>query len=88
MSEAAERNLRKTRQGVVVSDKMDKTVVVSIKTRVRHPLYGKIMNQTSKLKVHDENNECGIGDTIKVMETRPLSKDKRWRLVEIIEKAK
>ena len=83
-----QRGLRKTRIGVVVSDKMDKTVVVSIKTRVRHPLYGKIMNQTSKLKVHDENNECGIGDTIKVMETRPLSKDKRWRLVEIIEKAK
>ena len=82
------RGIRKTRIGVVVSDKMDKTVVVSIKNRVRHPLYGKIMNQTSKLKVHDENNECGIGDTIKVMETRPLSKDKRWRLVEIIEKAK
>ena len=83
-----ERGLRKTRIGVVVSDKMDKTCVIQIKTRVRHPLYGKIMNQTSKLKVHDENNECGIGDTIKVMETRLLSKDKRWRLVEIIEKAK
>ena len=83
-----ERGLRKTRIGVVISDKMDKTCVIQIKTRVRHPLYGKIMNQTSKLKVHDENNECGIGDTIKVMETRPLSKDKRWRLVEIIEKAK
>ena len=83
-----ERGLRKTRIGVVVSDKMDKTCVIQIKTRVRHPLYGKIMNQTSKLKVHDENNECGVGDTIKVMETRPLSKDKRWRLVEIIEKAK
>ena len=83
-----ERGLRKTRIGVVVSDKMDKTCVIQIKTRVRHPLYGKIKNQTSKLKVHDENNECGIGDTIKVMETRPLSKDKRWRLVEIIEKAK
>ena len=83
-----ERGLRKTRIGVVVSDKMDKTCVIQIKTRVRHPLYGKIMNQTSKLKVHDENNECGIGDTVKVMETRPLSKDKRWRLVEIIEKAK
>ena len=83
-----ERGLRKTRIGVVVSDKMDKTCVIQIKTRVRHPLYGKIMKQTSKLKVHDENNECGIGDTIKVMETRPLSKDKRWRLVEIIEKAK
>ena len=83
-----ERGLRKTRIGVVVSDKMDKTCVIQIKTRVRHPLYGKIMKQTSMLKVHDENNECGIGDTIKVMETRPLSKDKRWRLVEIIEKAK
>ena len=83
-----ERGLRKTRIGVVVSDKMDKTVVIQIKTRVRHPLYGKNMNKTSKLKVHDENNECGIGDTIRVMETRPLSKDKRWRLVEIIEKAK
>ena len=77
-----ERGLRKTRIGIVVSDKMDKTCVIQIKTRVRHPLYGKIMNQTSKLKVHDENNECGIGDTIKVMETRPLSKDKRWRLVQ------
>ena len=83
-----ERGLRKTRIGVVVSDKMDKTCVIQIKTRVRHPLYGKIMNQTSKLKVHDENNECGIGDTIKVMETRPLSKTKRWRLVQIVEKAK
>ena len=83
-----ERGLRKTRIGVVISDKMDKTCVIQIKTRVRHPLYGKIMNRTSKLKVHDENNECGIGDTIKVMETRPISKDKRWRLVEIIEKAK
>ena len=83
-----ERGLRKTRIGVVVSDKMDKTVTIQIKTRVRHPLYGKIMNQTSKLKVHDETNECGVGDTIRVMETRPLSHDKRWRLVEIIEKAK
>ena len=82
------RGMRKTRVGVVVSDKMDKTITIAVKYRVRHPLYGKIMNQTSKLKVHDENNECGIGDTIKVMETRPLSKDKRWRLVEIIEKAK
>ncbi len=84
----AKRNLRKTRTGVVVSDKMDKTVVVAIKTKVKHPLYGKIMNRTSKLKVHDENNDCGIGDKIKIMETRPLSKDKRWRLVEIMEKAK
>ena len=83
-----ERGLRKTRIGVVISDKMDKTCVIQIKTRVRHPLYGKILTRTSKLKVHDENNECGIGDTIRVMETRPLSKDKRWRLVEILEKAK
>jgi len=83
-----ERGLRKTRVGVVVSDKMDKTCVIKIQTRVRHPLYGKIMNRTSKLKVHDEKNECGVGDTIRVMETRPLSHDKRWRLVEIIEKAK
>ena len=82
-----QRGYRKTREGLVVSDKMDKTIVVEIKTRVRHPLYGKIMNQTSKLKAHDENNECGIGDTVKVMECRPLSKDKRWRLVEIIKKA-
>ena len=80
--------LRKTRTGVVVSDKMDKTIVVEIRTRVKHPLYGKIMNQTKRFKAHDENNECGIGDTVRVMETRPLSKDKRWRLVEIIEKAK
>ena len=86
MAEA--RGNRKTRTGVVVSDKMDKTIVVEIRTRVRHPLYGKIMNQTNKLKAHDENNECGIGDTVRVMETRPLSKDKRWRLVEIVEKAK
>ena len=83
-----QRGLRKTRVGMVVSDKMEKTIVVEIKERVRHPLYGKIMNQTSKLKAHDENNECGIGDTVRVMETRPLSKDKHWRLVEIIEKAK
>jgi len=73
---------------MVVSDKMDKTIVVEIKTRVRHPLYGKIMNQTNKLKAHDEKNECGIGDRVRVMETRPLSKEKRWRLVEILEKAK
>ena len=83
-----ERGIRKTRIGVVVSDKMDKTVVVSIKTRVRHPLYGKIMNKTSKLKAHDEENACGVGDKVKVMETRPLSRDKRWRLIEIVEKAK
>ena len=79
---------RKTRVGKVVSDKMDKTVVVAVADRVQHPLYKKTVKRTYKLKAHDENNECGIGDTIKVMETRPLSKDKRWRLVEIIEKAK
>ena len=83
-----ERNLRKTRIGKVVSDKMDKTIVVAVENHVKHPLYGKIVKKTYKLKAHDENNECGIGDTVKVMETRPLSKDKRWRLVEIIEKAK
>ena len=83
-----ERNLRKTRTGKVVSDKMDKTVVVAIVDHVKHPLYGKIVKRTYKLKAHDEKNECGVGDTVKVMETRPLSKDKRWRLVEIIEKAK
>ena len=83
-----ERNLRKTRTGKVVSDKMDKTVVVAIEDHVKHPLYGKIVKRTYKLKAHDEKNECGIGDTVKVMETRPLSKDKRWRLVEIVEKAK
>ena len=83
-----ERNLRKTRVGKVVSDKMDKTIVVAIEDHIKHPLYGKIVKKTVKLKAHDENNECGIGDTVKVMETRPLSKDKRWRLVEIIEKAK
>ena len=80
--------LRKTRVGTVVSDKMDKTIVVAIKTRDTHPLYKKILNHTTKLKAHDENNECGIGDTVRVMETRPLSKEKHWRLVEIIEKAK
>jgi len=83
-----ERNLRKTRVGIVTSDKMDKTIVVSIVDNVKHPLYGKIVKRTYKLKAHDENNECKIGDRVKVMETRPLSKDKRWRLVEIIEKAK
>ena len=83
-----ERNLRKTRVGTVVSDKMDKTIVVAIKTKVRHPLYGKMVNRTRKFKAHDEKNECGIGDTVKIMETRPISKDKRWRLVEIVEKAK
>lgn len=84
----AERGIRKTRIGTVVSDKMDKTIVVAIKTKVRHPLYGKMINHTAKFKAHDEENACGIGDTVKIMETRPLSKDKRWRLVEIIEKAK
>ena len=83
-----ERNLRKTRTGKVISDKMDKTIVVAIEDHVRHPLYGKIVKRTYKLKAHDENNTCGIGDTVRVMETRPLSKDQRWRLVEIIEKAK
>ncbi|MCR5691828.1 MAG: 30S ribosomal protein S17 [Eubacterium sp.] len=82
------RNLRKTRTGKVVSDKMDKTIVVAVVDNVKHPLYGKIVKRTYKLKAHDENNECNIGDVVKVMETRPLSKDKRWRLVEIIEKAK
>ena len=83
-----DRNLRKTRTGKVVSDKMDKTVVVVVEDHVKHPLYKKIVKRTYKLKAHDENNECGIGDKVKVMETRPLSKDKRWRLVEIIEKAR
>ena len=84
----SERNLRKTRVGVVSSDKMDKTVVVTIKDKVRHPLYGKIINRTVKYKAHDEENTCGIGDKVLTMETRPMSKDKRWRVVEIIEKAK
>jgi len=79
---------RKTRVGKVVSDKMDKTIVVAVENRVPHPLYKKIIKRTYKLKAHDENNDCGIGDRVRVMETRPLSKDKRWRLVEIIEKAK
>lgn len=83
-----ERNLRKTRIGKVVSDKMDKTIVVAVVDNVKHPLYGKIVKRTYKLKAHDENNECQVGDRVKVMETRPLSKDKRWRLVEIVEKAK
>ena len=83
-----ERNLRKTKVGVVSSDKMDKTVVVTIKDRVSHPLYGKIINRTVKYKAHDEENSCGVGDKVLIMETRPLSKDKRWRVVEIIEKAK
>ena len=83
----SERNLRKTRVGKVVSDKMDKTIVVAIEDNVRHPLYKKIIKRTIKLKAHDENNSCGIGDKVEIMETRPLSKDKRWRLINIIEKA-
>jgi small subunit ribosomal protein S17 len=88
-STAAEaRNRRKVREGLVVSDKMDKTVVVLVEDRVKHPLYGKVMRRTSKLKVHDESNACGIGDRVQIMETRPLSATKRWRVVEILEKAK
>ncbi len=83
-----ERNLRKTRIGVVTSDKMDKTIVVTIKTKKKHPLYKKTVNYTKKIKAHDEENICGVGDTVKIMETRPLSKDKHFRLVEVIEKAK
>ena len=83
-----ERNLRKTRVGVVVSDKMDKTIVVAVKDNVKHPIYNKIIKRTYKLKAHDEENSAKVGDTVKVMETRPLSKDKRWRLVEITERAK
>ncbi len=84
----AERNLRKTRVGVVVSDKMDKTIVVAVRDNVRHPLYKKIVKKTYKLKAHDETNDAKIGDTVRVMETRPLSKEKRWRLVEVMERAK
>ena len=84
----SERNLRKTRVGKVVSDKMDKTIVLAIEDNVKHPLYKKIIKNTVKIKAHDENNECHVGDRVLVMETRPLSKDKRWRVVEIIEKAK
>ena len=83
-----ERNLRKTRTGKVVNNKMDKTIVVAVEDHVKHPLYKKIIKKTYKLKAHDEKNECNVGDTVKVMETRPLSKDKRWRLVEVMEKAK
>ena len=83
-----ERNLRKTRTGKVVSNKMDKTIVVAIQDNVKHPLYKKIVKRTIKFKAHDDKNECNIGDTVRIMETRPLSKDKRWRLVEIIERAK
>ena len=84
----AERNLRKTRVGLVTSNKMDKTIAVSIERRLRHPIYGKLVKKSKKFIAHDENNECNIGDTVRIMETRPLSKSKRWRLVEIIEKAK
>jgi len=84
----SDRNIRKTEVGKVVSNKMDKTIVIAIETSVKHPLYKKIIKRTVKLKAHDENNECTIGDRVRVMETRPLSKEKRWRLVEIIEKAK
>lgn len=84
----AERNLRKTRSGKVVSDKMDKTIVVAIEDNVKHPLYKKVIKRTAKFKAHDENNECRVGDRVTIMETRPLSKDKRWRVVNIIERAK
>jgi small subunit ribosomal protein S17 len=88
MSEIVERNRRKVREGYVVSDKMNKTVVVEVEDRVKHPLYGKVLRRTSKLKAHDEQNACGIGDRVLLMETRPLSATKRWRIVEILEKAK
>lgn len=86
--EEQNRNLRKERIGIVVSDKMDKSIVVAVKRKVKHPIYGKFINKTTKLYAHDEKNECGVGDTVRIMETRPLSKLKRWRLVEIVEKAK
>ena len=88
VTEAADRNDRKTRQGYVVSDKMDKTVVVEVEDRVKHALYGKVMRRTNRLKAHDETNDCGVGDRVRIMETRPLSATKRWRLVEILERAK
>ena len=87
-AESLDRNDRKTRQGYVVSDKMDKTVVVEVQDRVKHPLYGKVMRRTSKVKAHDEQHSCGVGDRVLIMETRPLSATKRWRVVEILEKAK
>lgn len=86
--EPTQRNHRKTRRGLVVSDKMDKTVVVALEDRVKHPIYGKVMRKTTKVKAHDENNTCGVGDLVRIMETRPLSATKRWRVTEIIEKAK
>jgi small subunit ribosomal protein S17 len=82
------RGYRKTRRGTVVSDKMDKTVVVAVEDRVKHPLYGKVLRRTSKVKAHDEQNECGVGDTVRIMETRPMSATKRWRVVQVVEKAK
>lgn len=88
MEEKIERNLRKERIGIVVSNKMDKTIVVAEKRKFKHPIYGKFINKTTRFYVHDEANTCSIGDTVRIMETRPLSKQKRWRLVEIIEKAK
>jgi small subunit ribosomal protein S17 len=88
MEESKERNLRKERVGVVVSDKMDKTIIVAEKRKFKHPIYGKFVNKTTKYYVHDETNTCNVGDTVRIMETRPLSKSKRWRLVEIIERAK
>jgi small subunit ribosomal protein S17 len=84
----SERNLRKTRTGVVVSNKMDKTVTVAVERKVKHPIYGKFVKKTTKFHAHDEKNECTVGDTVRIMETRPLSKTKRWRLVEVVEKAK
>jgi small subunit ribosomal protein S17 len=87
-AEAPARNRRKVREGIVVSDKMDKTVVVVVEDRVKHPLYGKVLRRTSRLKAHDEGNACGVGDRVSIMETRPLSATKRWRVVEILEKAK
>lgn len=86
--QSSQRNYRKVREGLVVSDKMTKTVVVSVEDRVKHPLYGKVMRRTTRLKVHDEVSECGVGDRVRIMETRPLSKTKRWRVVEVLEKAK
>jgi len=87
-TQSVERNQRKTREGLVVSDKMDKTIVVAVEDRVKHALYGKVLRKTSRLKAHDESNQCGIGDRVLIMETRPLSATKRWRLVEVLEKAK
>ncbi len=86
--EVAKRHLRKVRQGLVVSDKMDRTIVVAVRRRLMHPLYGKYVNRTTKFMVHDEQNDCHVGDTVRIMETRPLSKRKRWRLIEIVERAK